>query len=68
MYASINKQVVSFQNCLGFSGKVVKDMLLLKMCPRATCRGQHVAPELQVKEISYRPSILSQGAQHNLLC
>jgi len=45
-----------------------KNMFLLKMFPRATCRGQHVAPELQVEEVSYRPSSLSQGAQHNLLC
>ena len=57
MYASINKQVVSFQNCLGFSGKGVKtDIFLLKMFSRATCRGQHVVPELQVEEASYRPT------------
>ena len=65
MYASINKQIVSFQNFLGFSGK---DMFLLKIFLRAACRGQHVTPELQVVEASYRPSNLSEVAQHNLLC
>ena len=55
MYVSINKQLISFQNCftfcLGFARETVKHPLVSHVCAvNITLRcQQHVACELQVE-------------------